>query len=192
MDCGIHYRHGIVVKDRRDVFGREFVGCVADQQTCLSDCTVTDNNTPDTCQSTSTPFPSDALRRDANSARQTFQTYLIVATTILNLSLCLLFFLWFLRERLESWLLVRNVDKREEELLMGLCTPRSQQQSLAGLSHVENDNTYLESTRASGRPLLLESVWVASLLREDGGAMNRPDQCPLEQVGPRYRVGDSR
>jgi len=40
----LHYRDGIVIEDGRDVFGREFVGRVADEQAGLADSTVTDND----------------------------------------------------------------------------------------------------------------------------------------------------
>jgi hypothetical protein len=42
----IHDGDGIVIEDGRDVFGGEFVGGVADEETCLSHGTVTDDNAP--------------------------------------------------------------------------------------------------------------------------------------------------
>ncbi len=41
----LHDSHGIVIEYSRHVFGREFVGCIGDQETGLSDSTVTDNDT---------------------------------------------------------------------------------------------------------------------------------------------------
>ena len=42
----LHDRHSIVVEHRRDVFGREFVCGIADEETSLANGTVTDNHTP--------------------------------------------------------------------------------------------------------------------------------------------------
>jgi hypothetical protein len=41
----IHYRHGIIVENSRHIFRRELVGGIADEETRLSDGTVTHNNT---------------------------------------------------------------------------------------------------------------------------------------------------
>jgi hypothetical protein len=43
---GSHNSDGVVVKDRRDIFGGEFVRGVADEKTCLADSTVTDDDAP--------------------------------------------------------------------------------------------------------------------------------------------------
>jgi hypothetical protein len=40
-----HNGNSIVIKDGRDIFGREFVCSVADQKTSLANSTVTDNHT---------------------------------------------------------------------------------------------------------------------------------------------------
>lgn len=47
-NCGmyVHHRDGIVVEYGRNIFRRELVGCVADEQARLPDGTVTDNDTP--------------------------------------------------------------------------------------------------------------------------------------------------
>lgn len=42
----LHYRDGIIVEDSRNVFGRELVGCVADEKARLADSTVTDDDAP--------------------------------------------------------------------------------------------------------------------------------------------------
>ena len=42
----LHDGHGIVVEYGGDVFRGELVGGVADEQTCLSDCTVADDDAP--------------------------------------------------------------------------------------------------------------------------------------------------
>lgn len=42
----VHDSNGIVIEDGRDVFRGEFVGRVADEETCLADSTVTDDDTP--------------------------------------------------------------------------------------------------------------------------------------------------
>lgn len=39
-----HDSNGIIVEDRWDIFGREFVRGVADQQACFSDRTVADHH----------------------------------------------------------------------------------------------------------------------------------------------------
>lgn len=39
-----HYRNGIVIKDRRNIFGGEFVGGVADEKARLANSTVADDN----------------------------------------------------------------------------------------------------------------------------------------------------
>lgn len=44
FECHLHDRHRIVVEDRRDILGRELVGCVTDQQASLAHSTVTDYN----------------------------------------------------------------------------------------------------------------------------------------------------
>lgn len=41
-----HYRDSIVIKDGGDVFGRELVGGVTDEKTCLANSTVADDNAP--------------------------------------------------------------------------------------------------------------------------------------------------
>lgn len=41
-----HNGHGVVVEDSRDIFRGEFVCRVADEETCLADSTVTDDDTP--------------------------------------------------------------------------------------------------------------------------------------------------
>jgi hypothetical protein len=43
---GSHYGDGIVVKDGGNVFRREFVRCVADQEARLAYSTVADDDTP--------------------------------------------------------------------------------------------------------------------------------------------------
>lgn len=43
---GSHYSDGVVVEDRRDVFGGELVCGVADEKTCLADSTVADDDAP--------------------------------------------------------------------------------------------------------------------------------------------------
>ena len=43
----IHHRNGIVVKDCRHIFRREFVRRVGDQETGLSNSTIPHNHTPD-------------------------------------------------------------------------------------------------------------------------------------------------
>lgn len=42
----VHYRDGIVVEDGGNVFRRELVGGIADEQARLTDGTVTDDDTP--------------------------------------------------------------------------------------------------------------------------------------------------
>lgn len=49
--CNSHNGDGVVVKDRRDIFGWEFVGRVGDKQACLSDCAITDNHASGESQS---------------------------------------------------------------------------------------------------------------------------------------------
>lgn len=45
-----HYGDGVVIKDGRDIFRGELVGCVADEKTSLSDSTIADNDAPvDAC-----------------------------------------------------------------------------------------------------------------------------------------------
>lgn len=41
-----HYSDGVVVEDRRDIFGGELVRGVADEKTCLADGTVADDDAP--------------------------------------------------------------------------------------------------------------------------------------------------
>lgn len=41
-----HHRDSIVVEYSRNVFGRKFVGSVADEQACFSYCTVSNDYTP--------------------------------------------------------------------------------------------------------------------------------------------------
>ena len=41
----LHHCHCVVIEDRRDVFRRELVGCVANQKACLADRTVADYDT---------------------------------------------------------------------------------------------------------------------------------------------------
>lgn len=43
---GSHYGHGIVVEDCGDIFRGKFVGGIADEETCLADRTVADDDTP--------------------------------------------------------------------------------------------------------------------------------------------------
>lgn len=43
---GSHNGHGVVVEDGRDIFRGELVCRVADEETCLADGTVTDDDTP--------------------------------------------------------------------------------------------------------------------------------------------------
>jgi hypothetical protein len=45
MECS-HYSDGIVIEDRRNIFGGEFVRGVADKKTCLADSTITNDDTP--------------------------------------------------------------------------------------------------------------------------------------------------
>lgn len=42
----VHHRHRVVVEDRRNIFRREFVRSVTDEQTCLAYRTVSHNDTP--------------------------------------------------------------------------------------------------------------------------------------------------
>ncbi len=46
MGLDVHNRDGIVIEDCRDVFRGELVRRVADEKTCLSDSTVTDDDAP--------------------------------------------------------------------------------------------------------------------------------------------------
>jgi hypothetical protein len=43
----LHDSNSIIVEDSRNIFRREFICCVADQETCLSDSTVADYDTPE-------------------------------------------------------------------------------------------------------------------------------------------------
>lgn len=43
---GSHDGHGVVVEDRGDVFRGKLVGGIADEQTCLADRTVADDDAP--------------------------------------------------------------------------------------------------------------------------------------------------
>lgn len=72
-----HHRHGIVVKDCGDIFRGEFVGRVGDEQAGLSNCTVTDNNTPVCLVSICV-----MAQRGFGAKIGGIMTYLIVATTI--------------------------------------------------------------------------------------------------------------
>lgn len=45
IGCFLHDCDGIVVKYRGDIFGGKLVGGVTNEQACLSDSTVTDDNT---------------------------------------------------------------------------------------------------------------------------------------------------
>ena len=48
---GSHYSDGVVIEDRRDIFGGKLVRGVADKETCLADSTVADDDAPveETC-----------------------------------------------------------------------------------------------------------------------------------------------
>lgn len=46
MGLDVHDRDSIVIEDRRDVFRGKLVRRVADEKTCLSDRTVTDDHAP--------------------------------------------------------------------------------------------------------------------------------------------------
>lgn len=72
-----HHRHGIVVKDCGDIFRRELVGRVGNEQAGLANCTVTDDNTP-VCLVSICVMDQRCL--GAKIGR--IVTYLIVATTI--------------------------------------------------------------------------------------------------------------
>lgn len=41
-----HHCHGVIIENGRDIFGREFIRGVGDEQASLAYSTVTDNDTP--------------------------------------------------------------------------------------------------------------------------------------------------
>jgi hypothetical protein len=43
---GIHNGYGVIVEDGWDIFRGKLIRGVADEQTCLADCTVTDDDAP--------------------------------------------------------------------------------------------------------------------------------------------------
>ena len=55
----LHDSDGIVVKDGGDVFGGELVGRVADQETCLPDSTVANDDASDSWSTTSALMASE-------------------------------------------------------------------------------------------------------------------------------------
>lgn len=44
---GSHNSDGVVVEDRWDIFGRELIRGVADEETCFADSTVTNDDAPE-------------------------------------------------------------------------------------------------------------------------------------------------
>lgn len=52
-----HYGDGIVVEDGRNVFGREFVGGIADEETSLANGSITDNDASEAQSPISVKFP---------------------------------------------------------------------------------------------------------------------------------------
>jgi hypothetical protein len=45
MDVDLHNSNRIVIEDSRDIFGREFVRSIGDEETGLSNRTITDDHT---------------------------------------------------------------------------------------------------------------------------------------------------
>lgn len=55
----LHDSDRIVVKNGRDVFGGELVGCVADEEACLPDSSVANDDAPDIRPGTSALMTSE-------------------------------------------------------------------------------------------------------------------------------------
>lgn len=87
----LHHGHGVVVKDGGDIFRRELVGCVRDEQTGLSHSTVPNHDTPGQRNGVSQRrggAGGGGRPRQGGGERGEISrgAYLIVATTILSLT----------------------------------------------------------------------------------------------------------
>ncbi len=85
MNVGDHSHdgHGVVVKHGRHVLRGEFVGGVADEQTCFAHRTVADDDAP---RGESQHVSGDSVRllQPQTSVRHETKTHLMVATTMMD------------------------------------------------------------------------------------------------------------